>query len=1401
MKKIRFCSLMVILVVNILLCVKLSIHASTAENEEFSASCEWQNPLYEDIPLNSSTDSDNIGISMFTLEEPEYMTVYEEAAIVLREAMIERADTTTIYYQLTTTEMFDDALIASISDNIFNLAIKHTGNPKEGDSLRWVFAGYSTEATATLVDSTYLITLTFHLNYYTNADQEAELDVAIENLKTELALDGKSDYGIIKAVHDYMVQNIAYDYAGLASGTDWKIYTAYAALVDKTAVCQGYATLFYRLALEYGIDCRIIAGTSNNESHSWNIVKLGDYYYNIDTTWDATGLTNDYFLIGSNNFLDHYTYPDYETAEFIAAYPICENDYGTEDNKDDTTGNGDGVTVFKEGYYYYTVLDGEATIKLYSGTETNVIIPGTLGGYTVTVIGCEAFTNNDVIEKITLPASLKVIENGSNEPQGDGIEDGAFFDCNNLKTVVIPTNSKLHTIGINSFSYCNMLSDITLPDSIRYLNLHCFNYCVSLNEINLPEGVISVAQNIVAFSGVKTLHIPSTCTFFSAIQNLPSLQEITVAESNIRYRAYGGVLYENQGDEGWILTVYPEGKKDTEYTVADYANVVLCDAFLAVDKYVAGEEPYLRVLNIGECDAIGIQAGYSLSRIRCEIKVADTNPYFQNYDGMILSKDGTVLEQVPSKRTGKLIVPEGIKEIAGYACEFSNISEVVVPDSVIKINNSAFDRCYKLEKIIMSSNITELETAVFMDCKALKEIEIPEGVKKIGANAFLGCSSMKNIKIPESVTKMEMQAFANCDNLKSIIIPESITSMGTGTFMGCSSLESVELPDTMVDIGFQSFCRCMSLRSIELPENLLSIPGNAFASCYALETIYIHDKVLSIGNTAFQNCDNLKTVYYVGTEEEWKNIVIGTDNEILDKVTIYSVVEDRVLQEAEETEETEETELDEITVKGDVYKIKREDLNNTTLEYTRVSDITKEKIVIPDTVTIGENVYKVTSVGGYALADNTVLKSITIGNNVTFIGVNAFMNCFSLESVLLPNSITTLDGQTFAECWALKSITIPKNVTSMGSGTFMGCSSLESIELPDTMVDIGFQSFCGCMSLRSIELPENLLSIPGNAFARCTVLETIYIPDKVTSIGDTAFQNCDNLKSVYYAGTEAEWKKIVIGTDNEILDKVTIHYSSEAEDLVIPEIPETEEPTTEEPPTEEPPTTEVQTPETPSNEKPVDKIVAGSIIEERQASYKVNADGKTVEYKVANVNVTSMSVPESVVVNGVSYKVTSIAANAFKNNKKIKTITIGSNVTSIGSNAFSGCTRLTTVKGGKKVTSIGKNAFYNCKKLKSVTIGSKVQTIGNKAFMNCTALTKVTVPVSVKKIGKQAFYNCKKLKTVTIKSKKLTTKNVGTKAFAKISSKATIRVPKNKLKSYKTMLMKRGVSKKATIKK
>ena len=192
------------------------------------------------------------------------------------------------------------------------------------------------------------------------------------------------------------------------------------------------------------------------------------------------------------------------------------------------------------------------------------------------------------------------------------------------------------------------------------------------------------------------------------------------------------------------------------------------------------------------------------------------------------------------------------------------------------------------------------------------------------------------------------------------------------------------------------------------------------------------------------------------------------------------------------------------------------------------------------------------------------------------------------------------------------------------------------------------------------------------------------------------------------------------------------------------------------------------------------KLTPGKVIKDKATNgvYKVLKDGVTVEFAKTVSRKTSVKIPDTVKLSGITCKVTEISANAFKNDTTLRTVTIGKNVTIIGS-----------------------NAFYGARKLSKVSGGSAISKIGDKAFYNCSGLTGIELSKTVKYIGRQAFYNCKNLKTIIVKTSQLTSKNVGTKAFTGIYTKPIVKVPANKFKAYQKLLKSKGMSTKAIYKK
>lgn len=108
----------------------------------------------------------------------------------------------------------------------------------------------------------------------------------------------------VLAIHDYLVNNVAYDEDELYRRKSSVItHTAYGAIVEKKAVCEGIAYAFSLLANRVGISTTVVNGIADGGEHAWNMIQIGSEYYHIDATWDiknrpdATVKAYDYFCL------------------------------------------------------------------------------------------------------------------------------------------------------------------------------------------------------------------------------------------------------------------------------------------------------------------------------------------------------------------------------------------------------------------------------------------------------------------------------------------------------------------------------------------------------------------------------------------------------------------------------------------------------------------------------------------------------------------------------------------------------------------------------------------------------------------------------------------------------------------------------------------------------------------------------------------------------------------------------------------------------------------------------------------------------------------------------------------------------------------------------------------------
>ena len=433
-----------------------------------------------------------------------------------------------------------------------------------------------------------------------------------------------------------------------------------------------------------------------------------------------------------------------------------------------------------------------------------------------------------------------------------------------------------------------------------------------------------------------------------------------------------------------------------------------------------------------------------------------------------------------SSYSGSVTVPQTVT--------YNNVSY-----SVTSVGEGAFYGCTGLTSITLPNSITEIGQGAFYSCSGLTTVTIPDNVNKIDEYTFYSCSGLTSVEIPNSVKDIDEGAFTYCSSLTSVTIGNSVTSIGNAAFRGCSSLTSVTIPNSVTSISSNAFRDCSNLTSVTIPNSVKGISSNAFTSCSSLTEVYCYMENItssSASSNSFSGASIANATLYVPeaslatykTTSPWSgfgNFVAISDPEAGNIIKC--------------------------DVNG-IYYI----LNTKTKLATVTSGETKYtgSVSISSTVTYGDNIYNVTTIGEKAFYDCYELTSVTIPNSVTSIGESAFWGCSGLKSITIPNSVTSIENYAFNSCTKLSSITLSSSLKTIGDHAFYGCSNFYTITIPNSVTSIGEDAFSQCSKMTSVVIPNSVTSLGKFAFEGCSGLKTITIGESVTSIEAYTFSGC-----------------------------------------------------------------------------------------------------------------------------------------------------------------------------------------------------------------------------------------------------------------------------------------------------
>ena len=512
---------------------------------------------------------------------------------------------------------------------------------------------------------------------------------------------------------------------------------------------------------------------------SLQYVVLGSEEYPFDSLTNAGAYGSAYvhFYSSTNNIKNIYMVTknglEKDVSFFANGYTLAGKSAYTFVNTN--------ISFMEAEDYDYQIIGDKASVISYHGTASEVVVPSTIEGYSVTGISSKAFYQNTTISKIVAPSVTSI---GSS----------CFYKCTNLSSVELPEVTNLNS---SCFSYSNLTS-IELP-KVTSLGYYCFESCTRLSSVSFPLATSVGTQCFYKCTNLSSVELPevtnlnSSC--FSDCSKLTSIElpKVTSIGSSCFY--------------GCALTSV-ELPLVTSLDSSTFSNCTKLSSVSIPKVTSLGSSCFqacsaLTSIELPEVTSLGSQCFYQCSNLT------------------------------------SINAPKAIS--VGDSCFYycSKLTSITIP-KVTSLGNACFQACSALTSVELPL-VTSLGTGCFYQCSNLTSAKFPLATT-VGAQCFHQCGNLTSAELPEA-TSLGKSAFYTCSKLTSVTIPK-VTSLGNECFRSCSNLETIELP-LVTSLGDNCFQNCTKLSSVTLGSvgnpmsDTSSFATNAFISYVESMSIYV----------------------------------------------------------------------------------------------------------------------------------------------------------------------------------------------------------------------------------------------------------------------------------------------------------------------------------------------------------------------------------------------------------------------------------------------------------------------------------------------------------------------------------------------------------------------------------
>lgn len=436
----------------------------------------------------------------------------------------------------------------------------------------------------------------------------------------------------------------------------------------------------------------------------------------------------------------------------------------------------------------------------------------------VTSIGDRAFYNKNKLTSISLPYGVS------------SIGESTFYYCSRLVNITIPES--VTQIGSYAFCYCSKLEEITIPESVTKMGWHIFGGCTSLKkfkgkgaqhdglylvwdkflmgyasnndvkEFAIPSGLTGICDGCFTESSIEVLILPSTIQSFTSLGSFKQLKKLICHATT---------------PPGISASPWFTNKK-----TSSFKGLFVPAKSLAKYKAASGWNNYSLY---GFYDETHRPSQISSKKITYKA-TSKLEPYSYNFGVNIVEN-----RYDEATGEGEITFDADLKSLYYNFYDCSNLIEIVIPEGVTSILQSAFEQCDNLISITLPSTLTEIGYYVFRLCYSLKSISLPSSLTDIGSYAFYYCKSLETITVPDKVSSIKDYTFSGCEKLTHLTLGSGVTSFND-PLIGDTKLESIycksKTPPTLGSNNFTNYNTSHpNLKTIYVPNGARSTYYNS----------------------------------------------------------------------------------------------------------------------------------------------------------------------------------------------------------------------------------------------------------------------------------------------------------------------------------------------------------------------------------------------------------------------------------------------------------------------------------------------------------------------------------------------------------------------------------------------